>query len=933
MTISTIKKYGFFSVGFLSILATIITSPPAMAQGSLEEIVVTAQRRQQSIQEVPISLEAISGAELQKQGFRVIEDLASFSPSVEVAESLHTQSLTVRGMGNNTANMSIEQSAPIFVDGIQFGRPSMTKGAFMDLERVEVLRGPQPIYFGQNATAGAISLVSRKPTPEWEGDINTEMGNFGRLSFAGGVGGPITNTLGVRLAGQWDRTKGHIRDIYDGQMYPHRLDMGGRVTLAWSPSENFNAMFKAEYAKRNSGGDPYVFCRGLSEDREFLREGEIAVLIPGLVPAYDAIHDQTPIPSCLDGFKRVGQREDFGPLHAVPGIKQADVRSGIVDVLDLARGILPDGNFEPREPMRAWNYRLGLSYEFDNGYTLESTSGMVDYWRETFEASDGSPIAAHAARRIEIFDMWSQEFRIVSPSGGPIEWSAGVYHQLEDLDLNGQISVRANVSQPVRKSDPNWGESEWKSAFATFTFNFLDNRASIDVGARYSDVHKESRIEGTAAMWIFNINPDPDGDGLIPSTDNYTGQVRSLRFRHQNPTGVIVDCAIGFVPVTTITGTTTQVTASGNICGNFGAGFYSTTWQNRDVPNLWNAQKPVALGPFIDGLRRDSGKFWDTYNEDSIDPQVTLRYRPNPNLSLYGKWARAFKGGGFDTSSIGMPDGGIGTEIGQDAFSFLAEHSENFELGAKGDLFDGQVNYNVTLFNQTIKDLQIETNVIDVSLFGTGASGVGDNSQRIQTNAGKQRTRGVEFDAIWAVSDRMTTMLAGAYMDGTMLDFIGGCTEAELANAATTDCWSVQESIDLVGDGSIAGFIDRTGEQAPRTPKWKIIGSLDYFYPVLGNYKAIFNTKAAFSAAYTESSEDFTRVISWSDHVDWNLLVGLGHQDDTWTVSAYVRNILGARQKFHPEEVIDKTLSTFYWDNLSQSAFTMYGVQFDYSFR
>jgi len=176
-------------------------------------------------------------------------------------------------------------------------------------------------------------------------------------------------------------------------------------------------------------------------------------------------------------------------------------------------------------------------------------------------------------------------------------------------------------------------------------------------------------------------------------------------------------------------------------------------------------------------------------------------------------------------------------------------------------------------------------------------------------------------------------MLSGTYMDGTMIDFIGGCTDVEFVNAATTDCWSEQESMDLIGDDSIAGLIDRTGEQAPRTPEWKVIGGLDYLYPVMGNYKAIFNTRAAFSAGYTEASEDFSRVISWGDHVDWNMLVGFGDQDDVWEVSGYVRNILGARQKFHAEEVVDVTLSTIYEVAFGSSGFTTYGVQFKYYFR
>ena len=206
------------SCRFSAILSVFVTSISAMlgtsllttvyAQQTLEEVIVTAQRREQSLQEVPISISTVTSAEITRQGFREMEDLESFVPSVDIAANLHTTSITIRGMGNNTANLSVEQSAPIFVDGVTFGRGSMIDIAFLDVERIEVLNGPQPISFGQNAVAGAFSVTTKKPTAEWEGNITAEAGNFGRLSFEGGVGGPISDTWGIRVAGQWDQTKG-----------------------------------------------------------------------------------------------------------------------------------------------------------------------------------------------------------------------------------------------------------------------------------------------------------------------------------------------------------------------------------------------------------------------------------------------------------------------------------------------------------------------------------------------------------------------------------------------------------------------------------------------------------------------------------------------------------------------------------------------------
>jgi len=900
MYINTIKTLRLYSLCGLAVLSAITISNASAQDRTLEEVVVTAQRREQSLQEVPVSIHAVSGVELTQQGFRQMQDLGNFAPSVEIAENLHDWSVTIRGMGNDVANLSIEQSAPIFVDGVNFGRPSMIKGAFIDIERVEVLTGPQPIAFGQNATAGAFSVVTRRPTPEWEADVTTEIGRWGRKTFEAAGGGPLTDTLGIRVAGKWDVTDGHLESLVDDSRFPYRREQGGRLTLQWNPTENFEATFKAGYAKRRSGGDVNAVCRGPSSDRALLFDGERAVLVRGLVPAYDALFVQEPMPNCItDGFTNVGVPEGGkNPRLPVPGLNNTDNRTGSINAVSMMRKLTPGGDLEGREPMRAWDFRLGLNYEFDNGVQLEAISGMVDYDRSSFEASDESPIIMEASYRTEVFDMWSQELRLTSPTGGTFEWTAGLYYHIEDLDLSPVTNVRGNVQWPYKLHNA-WGESEWRSAFASVTFNFLDGKASIDAGGRYTDVEKSGYFKGLGATWIMDINPFA-APGNAPSTNPFNNVVR-------NAAAAMIDCSTGHPQ-----------------CGSYRAGFWTHVWRSVDVPDAWNAREPVDIGPLLvlDPVR-DSVFVQDDYAEDSFDPQVTLRYRPTENHSFYAKWARAFKAGGFDTSDRGPPD--------PEAFSFLAEHAENFEIGAKGFLFDQTLRYNVSIFNQVIKDLQVETEVIDLATIASGVEETG----RAQTNAGKQRTRGVEFDLTWAATERLTAIVAGVIQEGVMLDFIAGCTEEEFANADTSGCWSAAESIDLVGSTAIAGFFDRAGYKAPRTPDFKFIFGLDYWHPVADGYKASINSKLAYSDDYTEDTLGFTRFIAWPRHADWNVLLGIGDMDDTWNVSVYGRNILGARQKYYPEYQIntEAKTATILVADMPESAFFTYGVQFSYHFR
>ncbi|NNE37555.1 MAG: TonB-dependent receptor, partial [Gammaproteobacteria bacterium] len=470
-------------------IAPVFLFPINLTAQQLEEIVVTAQRREQSLQEVPISLEAYTGAMLNEEGFRTIEDLSNFSPTVEVDVRVQDQDISIRGMGTAGNNLGLEQAVPIFNDGIHFGRTSMITSAFLDLERIEVLRGPQPIAFGQNATAGAFSLVTKKPTPEWEGDLTAEYGNWGRASVEAGVGGPITDTWGIRVAGQYDKQAGYMRDVVRGGKFPFSEDIVGRITLAWNPTDNFSATAKIGYYTRDRQGDGNAVCKTIPDvtRAQGVRQTERAVTFPGLTE-FDNIVDVAPLPTNCDieGFQRIGIQEGRKPFFKpVQGIDQEDTRGGIVDIGSVADTIMENNN--THDDVDAYNYRLGLDYEFSNGIVLNTNLGYVDYQRSSMYDNSSSPIVTNLQHRGEVFDMFSQEIRVLSPRGGQIEWEAGVFHQQEDLDLGNlgdpkyqTVSIRANIRRPNRATDA-WQDTEWYSAFGSVTFNFLDDKASLDV--------------------------------------------------------------------------------------------------------------------------------------------------------------------------------------------------------------------------------------------------------------------------------------------------------------------------------------------------------------------------------------------------------------------------------------------------------------------
>ncbi len=892
---SSIKRIIFNITIPLSIIISIALTPNVFAQGALEEIVVTAQRREQSLQEVPISLEAIGGQELLEQGFRTMDDLAEFSPSIELDVRMQDQNISIRGMGTAGSSLALEQAAPTFIDGVVIGRTSMVKSAFFDLERIEVLRGPQPVYFGQNAVAGAISLVTRKPTQQWEGDVLLDAGNFGRRTIEGGVGGPITDTLGVRVAGKYDETHGYLIDVVTGDNFPHRQDKGGRITFEWNPTDNFSATAKHEYITTDAGSEATVVCFGRFKNAAIAdlpdRDGGIPLEVDAIVPgrtSFDSLLHTPPDCGSSSPFSRLGLRSASAAAPIPPtDLSDEETRgTGILNVRDVALASGPDefqGTFDQQEYYQGV---LDLQYSFDNGITLNSLTGYSDYYRGGVETSNDSIFFSQVRFRDEDLNQISQEIRVSSPAGGQIEWTAGGYYQKDNLVLFTD-NLNSELRRP-RRQNFGWQKSEWKSVFASITFNFMDDRASIDVGARYTDVDKEVYLNGFGARYVFEDEP-VGGCAALPECE-------------------------------------AVVTAAGDPG-------YTLEWRTRDLPANWlTPVEPIGMTRLDGQIRRNPGPLADTLSQDDVDPQITLRYRPSENTSLYAKYATAFKAGGYDTGVASLPE-----DI-NDRFSFGPEQGETYEIGIKGSLMDNRARYDLSFFNMEIADLQLATIVTDIN--NTGATNVAE-----ALNAGKQRVRGMEFSYDMQLTDNLRGRLVGAIMDGKMVRYEGaGCTPAEFEDADNGPCVSIAESAALTAglldeDGdpldpeSFAGTIDRTGSEAARTPDWKFALKLDYTrpLPMFSDYMWHSNMNFVASDGYLTDVETFEQTQRVGKHMDMNISGGIGDVDERWRLTAYARNLFSVQEEYNQE--FDIRGDGIIFDDAGSSWFTTYGLQFQYNFR
>jgi outer membrane receptor protein involved in Fe transport len=921
------SKNKLFKILLGAVATSLLAGPVMVSAQVLEEVVVTAQRRAQSLQEVPISIEAFSGAELQKQGYRNLDDLANFSPTVLVDDQgfLSTER-TVRGFGSSGNALTVEQAVPIFIDGLHYGRPAQVKTAFMDLDRVEVLKGPQPVFFGMSATAGAFNIQSARPTDTWEGYIDAEYGNNAKGVVEGAIGGPITDTWGIRVAAKYETTEGFMRDIRTGDKIGDYENLGGRVILEWTPTDNFEALLKFEasgYEKFPEAthvcltDGPLIYGRN-----DISRAGDEGNENSVFRPAPLGEDWSQPVDIDSDCFRSNKGISNGGPWDAPPlNGREEDSNTGAIDA---------------REAVAAWNQYLwdqsggtwgspygtrgidktdsdtgylDLTYTMDNGIEINSLSGYSSFKRINTRDNSNSPFLLNWQDRVEIFDQYSTELRFSSPSGGMLEWMVGFFWQATDYDITSN-SVRPQTYRGIRSNDIIAEDQEWKTVFASVTFNFLDDRASIDLGGRYVDLDKTGAIAGVAGQWVFDSMPCASNSGRSRAggTEDDGGGNFDPATCDPHPMAVQLDAD------------QVAVLLPDADTDNLWILDYGSGSDGRDTPPNWRSPRTHAVGAYVypnrvtntlggprdgSGLRRLPWTPTTTrsnpngdgiFNSNEFDPTVTLRYRFDSGHSVYARWAEAFKAGGFDTGVTTL-------NSDADGFGFLPETARTYELGAKGDLFDGRGRYDIGLFDTKFFDLQT-----------TVATG-NEEDPYLNTNAGVQRVRGLEFNFNFAVSEQMTASLAGAFMDGEFIEFGGNCTLEEQRNSA--NC--------------VDGFIDRAGEETAKTPDWKFVLSLDYWAPLGDRFKVTSNFKGYYSDGYVTDVNAFTKTNKWDTHGDFNWSVGLGDTDETWEISGFVRNALGAKPTYHPEYDVEP--NGYEALQMSPNNYRTYGINFRYNFQ
>ena len=347
----------------------------------LEEVVVTAQKREQSLQDVPISVSVTSGEKLDAMSINSLEELSATLPNVTIAENATQDSVTVRAIGSG-ANHGFEQSVGTFIDGVYFGRGRSTRSPFLDVERVEILKGPQGVLFGKNTIAGALNITTRNPTDEFEGYIESEFFE-GDDSFGvtGVLSGPLGDNIAGRLVGRYTSSDGYVTNIAQGATGHESDGFVVRGILDFAPTDKLNITIKAELA------------------------------------SYD-----------VDG--RHMQLVEAGPRLA----NYQSVDPNFEQSFDYVRSVNNTAFPNDYDYTDSNNISIKATYEFDQA-TLVSNTAYVGYdYSNNIPANFAANIDTASKMYDEEHTQFSQEIRLESNLDGSFEYMLGAFFQTEEID-------------------------------------------------------------------------------------------------------------------------------------------------------------------------------------------------------------------------------------------------------------------------------------------------------------------------------------------------------------------------------------------------------------------------------------------------------------------------------------------------------------------
>ena len=407
---------------------------------ALEIIEVTSQKRVQSLQDVPASITTVDGNKLADAGISQMEEMSEYVPNFTVTKSGQGYNIYMRGLGSGP-NQGFEQTVGTYVDGIYRGRAILMRSAFLDVDMVEVLRGPQGTLFGMNTTAGALNITSKNATDEFEATIKGYyVPEFNKQDLEFTVSGGLSDDLRARVALKYESDDGYIENVVTGNDEPARENIAARVTFDWDITDKLNANLKIQH------------------DSDEVKGRNIVVTVePYLLEA-----DTPQTKALLTSLKEY--HLDFKTANTTPALGEEQFEESTSD-----------------------HVTLNLSYELGD-HTINSVTGWQKYNLDGAKDQDSSArTLIYSPDFNENYEQFSQEFRLTSPGGETLDYIVGAYFQSSELEYSEVSTVYPLAMRGERDFKSN---SDLWAVFGQFDYNVTDD-FTASLGVRYTEETKE----------------------------------------------------------------------------------------------------------------------------------------------------------------------------------------------------------------------------------------------------------------------------------------------------------------------------------------------------------------------------------------------------------------------------------------------------------
>lgn len=610
----------------------------------IQGIVVTAQKRVERLIDVPVAISVLSAEAIDETGMRELREISGYMPNVQVSSGNDFRSaVTIRGVGASSRNIGFDSRVGVYIDGIYVGQSPAINQELMNLDRVEVLRGPQGTLFGKNTVAGAINLITRKPDDHLHGTASIDVGNFDYRELKGFLNLPLSERVAASFSVSKVDRDGYVPNIITGNDLNERDVLAYRAQLRATPNDRFE--INASFDGLNSNGRILV--------------GDPVTDMLGMQPEQSA--------------------PEFGVVAF---------------------------SFDPIDERDVYGGSLDLAYELAGGHTVKSITGYRTTDAFYTNATSYSPVDIVSIEYADQYDVLSQELQFISSTDNAFSYTAGLYYYHQKAETDRDVILGAD--------------------FETYF-----------IGPLYAS---------------GSLSPPLPPPPTLPNS--------------------VVSQLLGFGPPLS------RVNNSGEVTTKSYAAYFNGNWDITDRWKLgfgvrWSTEEKDVKW-MLDG--RNSGIFAigstgpDPLNptpmvndrsDDFVAPAVSLSYALSSNSNVYARYAAGYKSGGFNLDYINADE-----LAANQGLEFDKETVDSFEVGLKGNYFDGRLSMNLAAFMANYDDYQV-SQFVDL--------GGGRTSIRIN-NAAKVETTGFEAEAIFHATDELTLNASLGLLDATFDRFPGGGT-------------------------------------------------------------------------------------------------------------------------------------------------------------